>query len=341
MDADLFSACLAHLKKLAFTTSQYSTPLNPVIESGASYQPGFRAPQLRRGIQKNSGETTMPVEKTSASAPTRGNFMMASDLPAFRAPQLRVGVQKEGDMLPDGVTYGPSDFKKSKYAVSREWVEQAVQQARVSRPRLREFASKAREAAESLPPGASQTKRLAGYAEARARDFGTARFRPQETSDVLMKGRQEYPKLTRPLEAHLRSPGRQAQAQKMKGNTHSKSKYAMPTEDLEAYVAWLRKEADVSPAVTWSGATGVPHRQESNIPPFRAPRLDRGIQKQSAVLTPATQLAKTQRIGAPKATAPAGPSIADISKPKGARFGTGIAGAFKTGIGGTGPVGLK
>lgn len=127
-------------------------------------------------------------------------------------------------------------------------------------------------------------------------------------------------------------------------------------------------------------AAGAPTRgnfmMASDIPPFKAPRLDRAIQKDgafgkekdgdmlsdyvtynpgdfkkskyamsleelssfvsellekdAAIASPAAQLSKTQNVGAPKATAPPGPSIADIAKPKGAKFGIGIPGAFKT-----------
>lgn len=144
--------------------------------------------------------------KHAAGAPTRGNFMMASDIPAFQAPRLDRAIQKNSgettmpvgkpkekteDFLPNGVTYNEGDFKRSKYAMS--------------------------------------------------------------------------------------------------------------TQELEGFVTGLLKQA----------------------------------------MTPAGQLAQTQSIGAPKASPPPGPSIADIAKPKGARFGTGIAGAFKTTIGGTAGNALK
>ena len=58
-------------------------------------------------------------------------------------------------------------------------------------------------------------------------------------------------------------------------------------------------------------------------------------------MSPAGQLAKAQRVGAPKATAPPGPSIQMISRPKGPKFGTGIAGAFKSTIGGTAGTGFS
>lgn len=110
-------------------------------------------------------------------------------------------------------------------------------------------------------------------------------------------------------------------------------------------------------------AEGAPTRggfaMASDIPPFRAPNLRTGIQKAgdmlpdgvtynagdfkpvrftkrgAAAITPAGQLAQSKSVGMPKVTAPPGPSIADIAKPKGPGFGTGMAGAFKNSIGGT------
>jgi len=63
--------------------------------------------------------------------------------------------------------------------------------------------------------------------------------------------------------------------------------------------------------------------------------------KRGAALTPAGMLAHSRAVGMPKLTAPPGPSIAQIAKPKGAGFGTGIAGAFKGTIGGTAGTGYK
>ena len=120
-----------------------------------------------------------------------------------------------------------------------------------------------------------------------------------------------------------------------------RSKYAMSTEAMGELVKGLLKEADVSPAVAWNGGTGNPHRMASDIPAFRAPRLDRAIQKEGSISSAQSQLSTSQHVGAPKASAPPGPSIAQIAKPKGAHFGSGIAGAHKGSIGGTAPVGLK
>jgi hypothetical protein len=87
-------------------------------------------------------------------------------------------------------------------------------------------------------------------------------------------------------------------------------------------------------------------KMTSGIPAFRSPEMTRqdgsnqpagwmvGGGKTAASLaalnastTPAGRLAAGQRVGAPRTTAPAGPSIAEIAKPKG--FGMPLAGATK------------
>jgi hypothetical protein len=85
----------------------------------------------------------------------------------------------------------------------------------------------------------------------------------------------------------------------------------------------------------------------SGLPPFRVPELSRpqarsagpaswmlgqdktGASQATAMdsMTPAGRLRVTQRAGAPRVTGPAGPSIADISKPLG--FGKKLSGALK------------
>ena len=96
--------------KVAFGLSQYSGALNPDIRSGASDLPAFKAPQLQKAVQK-----------VAASAPTRGNFMMASDIPSFRAPQLGAAIQKNSAFGDEKGT--------EKAAVSQAWVEKAVGEA--------------------------------------------------------------------------------------------------------------------------------------------------------------------------------------------------------------------
>jgi hypothetical protein len=107
-------------------------------------------PLVRGALDRHAEKKTLSAylrqpDKTAASAPTRGNFMQASDIPSFRAPQLSAAIQKTGDLetpdansgpipgalkknneepekeknsdaLPNFVTYSPGDFKRSKYA---------------------------------------------------------------------------------------------------------------------------------------------------------------------------------------------------------------------------------
>ena len=47
---------------------------------------------LKRRAERKAGE----VSKTAAGAPTRGGFMMASDIPSYRPPRLDRAIQKDG-----------------------------------------------------------------------------------------------------------------------------------------------------------------------------------------------------------------------------------------------------
>ena len=197
-------------------------------------------------------ELAKPKEKAAASAPTRGNFMMASDIPSFQAPRLDRAIQKNS-----GETSMPTSGPLGGSSIPLE---------------------NSGKAAAGMVDGVT----------ANSNDFKPAKLA------------------------------------------------AITTVELAVLTAELLKEADVSPAVSWNGGTfggAGARRGISDIPPFRAPRLDRAIQKEGeAGITPAGQLAKTQSVGAPKVTAAPGPSIADQVKPKGAKFGIGIPGAFKTKI---------
>lgn len=62
-------------------------------------------------------ESDKKLVKISASSPTRGGFLLASDIPAFKSPSLSAPVEKTGDMLPDYVSTNDGvGFKRSKYA---------------------------------------------------------------------------------------------------------------------------------------------------------------------------------------------------------------------------------
>jgi hypothetical protein len=83
----------------------------------------------------------------------------------------------------------------------------------------------------------------------------------------------------------------------------------------------------------YSGDMNPPRiRHESGAPPFTAPPIKvagpPSQKKTAAPLTPVARLSAAKAVGAPKVTAPAGPSIAQIAKPKG--FGIPMPGATKT-----------
>jgi hypothetical protein len=91
----------------------------------------------------------------------------------------------------------------------------------------------------------------------------------------------------------------------------------------------------------YSGPTssGPPLQYASGIPPWREepviktsgppsqPRIVDKSKAAAAALYPASRLASTKQVGAPRTTAPPGPSIAEVSKPKG--YGRVLPGAGK------------
>jgi hypothetical protein len=166
------------------------------------------APALRAELE---------AKKTAASAPTRGNFMMASDLPSFQMPRLDQAIQKRSELLPDVNIDGGRAKDKS---------------------------------ADALPDGVT---------------FSASDFK--------------------------------------------KSKYAMSPSELSEYVAYL---------------------------------LEKNAAMMGAGTSPMAAMGAAKKVGLPGMSLPTpqGPSIANIAKPKGAGFGSGIAGAFKGSIGGTTPVDL-
>jgi hypothetical protein len=212
----------------------------------------------KEGVKPKPKAKEQPVlQKSAASAPTRGNFMMASDLPPFQSPRLDRAIQKNGGpaAIPasGSVNDNPMPENTSKYAGSKE-----KRFLKLEGDALIEVDKDGK----SLGKGPVN------------RDY----YKKEKDSDSLGL---YYP---------------------YSSGDFKRSKYAMSTGQLSEFVAELLKEG--------------------------------------AFNTPASQLAKTQSIGAPKATPPPGPSIAQIAKPRGARFGVGIPGAFKSRIGGDAGVSL-
>lgn len=86
----------------------------------------------------------------------------------------------------------------------------------------------------------------------------------------------------------------------------------------------------------YSGPLGpVRFKQDSGAPPFRMPSPHElpgvtSTKKEAFATTPMGRLLTTRKIGLPKTSTPAGPSIAQMAKPEG--FGRPIAGATKNGV---------
>jgi hypothetical protein len=170
------------------------------------------------------------------------------------------------------------------------------------------------------------------------KSYGTAEGRSQ--------GREKYP--TPKDDKKTANPG---------GLTSSK----MAAAFTHGFGEELLKLAFASSEYSTPTGPNPPIRSDAgDQPAFKAPNLKTGIQKASdmmpdgygftykpgdfkqvrftkrgaAALTPMGRLAQSKAVGMPKMTPPPGPSIADIAKPKGPGFGTGIPGAYKSGIGG-------
>lgn len=300
-----------HLKR-AFAVSQYSGPLNPVIQSGASGLPPPRFPRLDRAVQKtafattysagpspdwahatapSSGASLLPparvprldraVQKTAAGAPTRGNFMMASDLPGFRPPRLDRAIQKDGELETEPRV---DIFKGAKLEKKEE--------------------PKKVKAGDMLPD----------YVTYSPNDFKRSKYAmPTEKMAEFVEGLLK--------EASSDEPG-------PNGEPPMSHEEFMKAFRSPGEVAALKRKERLGLGVLGStAALGT------------AALAARHFMKKTAIpgLTPQSRLEQSSGIGAPRAAAPAapGPSIADQAKPKGPGFGTGIAGANKGTIGGT------
>lgn len=330
-----------------------------MIRNWPQYQEHERG-KLRSLVEKGQQEVapggiSFEEGKVAASAPTRGNFMMASDIPSFRAPQLGAAIQKNSAFGDEKGT--------EKAAVSQAWVEKAVGEARTSRPLLRGFAQRMQSAASYAAEGPHQVKRLAATRAAKDRDVATSLFRPSESADKMAPPLPPHFSTEKwPLNHYLRSPGVQRNAERVKGNTFRadaakrvKEKDGEALPDFTTYspgdfrqvninakhAGYFKLEGDAVIEMDKHGKSlgKGPVTKEAMLSMSTEKLAEfvaelREMRKEAiAGLTPASQLEKTTLVGAPKASAPPGPSIADQVKPRGPKFGIGLPGAFKTGIG--------
>jgi hypothetical protein len=302
------------VQKTAFATSSYDAGPAPTwahgqaAPSGASDIPAFKAPRLNAAVQK-----------TAAGAPTRGNFMMASDIPPFRPPRLDRAIQKDGELETEprtNVFKGASDVRN---VFNIGQVAKAKGVGRVGEllsgshaRRLKDYAQTLHGHADTIHPSGHMYKtdeqmkgQLRGLAhnvedEAAQERVDVRGARRTAGTVAVVGGLAAHRLLKKKPEGKEKDSDALPEGMALQPwDNFKRSKYAMPTEKLAAFVEGLLKEA---------------------IPG----------------LTPQSRLEQSSAVGAPRVNPPPvpGPSIADQAKPKGPGFGTGIAGANKNSIGG-------
>lgn len=295
---------------------------------------------------KQMAESGKKLVKIGASAPTRGNFMMASDIPSFKAPSLRAPVEKTSDMLPD---YVPSDegasFKRSKFAAALESLKasgkirifngdhyQSLLDKKKEDPVDRgeivaEDALPATKEAESAEDKAA-TKRLAKRVADQIRHAAGLSKCEEKCADISP---------TQPL-------GNGG------GNPHRMQSW-LASPRVNSLAAPLNKVAEPMgdfAAAYWGGPgaagrgpvseAGFRQASDQNGPPSNSLRAP--LRKLGSLVPGSATAAKS--VGTkPMFSGGPGQSIADIAKPKGLKFGGPLPGANKTTIGGYVPPSLK
>lgn len=272
-------------------------------------------PKLRhaaRAAFDTADDKTMAMSlpaKIAASSPTRGGFMLASDIPAFKSPSLRAPIEKNSDMLPD---YVPSDegagFKRSKYASALEKLKIAG--------KVRVFTGD--------PLLDKKKEDPVDRGEIVAEDGETV----EKQADISP---------TQPL-------GNGG------GNPHRMQSW-LASPQVNSLAAPLNKVAEPMgdfAAAYWGGPgaagrgpvseAGFRQASDQNGPPTNSLRAP--LRKLGSLVPGSASAAKN--VGTkPMFGGGPGQSIADIAKPKGMKFGGPLPGANKTTIGGYVPPSLK
>jgi hypothetical protein len=366
----------ALVPKLGFAVSQYSGPLNPVIHSGASSLPPFKAPRLDRAIQKSAFATTYsagPSPDWAHDAPPANG---ASSLPPRRVPRLDVAVQKSAAAeleffllkFSSDVNLGQWWEQKGGPHLAKGGSHAAFKQM-MDKEKFPEHVKKKfmDVAAKKYPPqynkrsggGAAWAKREAGRVEkpgfmsyvakhpvatglAAGAGILGAGYLADRISQHTSKRKAAASAPTRGnfmMASDLPSyrPPRLDQAIQKDGAYESEPYTSVfKGADLEGEKKTKVKAGDMLPDyVTYN--PGDFKRSKYAMPIEELAYLVDGLLKEAIPgLTPQSRLEQSSAIGAPRANPPPlpGPSIADQAKPKGPGFGTGIAGANKSTIGG-------
>jgi hypothetical protein len=214
-------------------------------------------------------EAGKKLVKISASSPTRGGFLLASDIPAFKTPSLSAPVEKTSDMLPDYISTNDGvGFKRSKYAREKCHVGEKVADVSPTSP-LGDGGGNPHRAESSIPPF-------------RGASLRTPLTKVSEFSDIS---------------AYNGGPSSAGRG---------------PVNE-----AGFRQAGDLP---------SIP------VNSLRAPLIKRG--SLGLGTNPMGAMSAAKKVGTtPALTGGKGPSIADITKPKGKGFGGPLPGANKGSIG--------
>lgn len=165
-----------------------------------------------------------------------------------------------------------------------------------------------------------------------------------------MRGHSKLPSFVVPELEHKTANVEEVLFKKMRASGLSSAEADKRIGEGKTAAAVAKKEKDAGMGVgagmstsSYSGRLSDGHfKMTSGAPPFTSPAFEQkqaeafsdelgkiagGMNTATDAMHAAGRLHATQSVGAPKVTAPAGPSIADIAKPKG--FGTPISGAKK------------
>jgi hypothetical protein len=320
--------------KIAFAVSQYSYPLNPSIPSQASSAPGFLAPNLQSAVQKRKQAVSKEwVSDAVFNAARHG--ASPKRLEDFAGEQLAHSSKKllKGHLMQRFLGRAvPQEVKRTagnRAVAGLAGLSAAAVKQAAGAPTRGNFYMSSDIPSFNPPDLKSPIQKRSGF---------DGKDQPNEGLQKMSDGTNRLSGLDEPNQPVNKVGGFKREGDAVietdkkgkslgKGNVLEKdsdmlpdyvtynqgdfkrSKYAMPTEEMAAFVAQLKL------AASGNSIMGV-----------------------SPTLGGATSVAKA--VGAPKLSGP-GPSIAQQVKPKGPHFGTGIAGAFKGSIGGRAPQDLS
>jgi hypothetical protein len=314
----------------------------------------------KKGLEKGIDHIA-PLPKTAAGAPTRGGFMQASDIPPYRPPRLDQAVQKDGsfegksekdgDALPDGVVdlggFRPVNLNaKHASGLASRMITGAVLGAAggAGYHGLKELTPKGAPSVGAWAQSANMSQEGTSPSSGAAIQDAFRWHGAQGTPDLPYR-RGSF--VMANLHGTLADPSKLPPGVRIDHRPTGGVAWGdVSKEDLLPHA-----DAVMSHEVGWAPGSReelVRLIEEAKQPWYKRKSASgftmttekmaefvEGLLKTAIPgLTPQSRLEQSSSIGAPRASAPPGPSIAQIAKPAGPGFGSGIAGAGKASIGG-------